>query len=285
MNTSVLYLHKLKLHIRNVFLVLFTMSACGHDTAAQLICDSAGDAECSYSYETRKQGTFLVYRLFQLYQQRTTHFNWNKGCVSFAGGFTGTARQETVKLENKRKDDERIHDERLFLSSYLTPGSPTLFFSWSQLFLLLHPDTLHCNFHLTLTWSNYSPAAQSYTSLQFCLDAVYVSSSICLSTCWASGNLNCLVQCPQGEDIVGCATRGGRWWRWRAVGGKETGAHFLWKWGYHFTNYYCNYCRSLGRKPLGMQMGIFKIISYSSCHSHFTAHTAWMHQTIRSFVS
>lgn len=31
-------------------------------------------------------------------------------------------------------------------------------------------------------------------------------------------------------------------------GGEETGAHFLWKWGYHFTNYWCNYNGSL-QKP------------------------------------
>lgn len=50
-----------------------------------------------------------------------------------------------------------------------------------------------------------------------------------------------------------------------ARGGKP-GAHFLWKWGYHFTNYWCNYSGrpegSMGTKPIGTQMG-----------THVEAHT------------
>lgn len=154
--------------------------------------------------------------------------------------------------------------------------------SYSQ---LLHPDTLHCDFHLTLTWSNYSPAAQSYTSLQLCKCVVQ-------SGCCSCVFVHLLVYLPSlGElKLSGAMSPGGGhcWLRHQrgamvaVAGGKETGAHFLWKWGYHFANYYCNYCRSLGRKPVGIQMGMFKIISYSSCHSHFTAQTAWVHQTIRS---
>lgn len=125
-----------------------------------------------------------------------------RGCVRSAGGGASTARQETCRAESKRKGDER--NSRNFedsFSCYLTPGSP----------ICCCPGRNHSRTEL---WRDWIIPAQSYAGVLFCPRAVYASPSICSSACRASGNPNCLVPRSQGEDIVGRATRGGRWLRW-----------------------------------------------------------------------
>lgn len=132
--------------------------------------------------------------------------------------------------------------------------------SWPKSSSIPHLGTASCELNSNVI-QLFSP--QSSTSVQFRPCAVYASSSICSSTCRASGNPNCLVRRSQGDHVVGRTTREGRGGGGGVaalvalVGGKETGAYFLWKWGYHFPNYYCNYRRRpcLGTKPMGMQMG------------------------------
>lgn len=84
--------------------------------------------------------------------------------------------------------------------------------------------------------------------------ALPVPLSVCSSTRPAPGSSSCLLQRSQRGDCVGCATRGG-WWRQgrgnRGTFPVEMGLSLhqlllqLQQWAY----------RSLGTKPIGIQMG------------------------------
>lgn len=116
----------------------------------------------------------------------------------------------------------------------------------------------------TQLWHDSIILAQSYTSVQFCPQRclrvpvhllVYIPSlrEPKLSGAAFPRGTALLVAPPEGGWVGG----GGAAALVALVDGKETGAYFLWKWGYHFPNYYCNYWRRpcLGRWPMGMQMG------------------------------
>ena len=122
---------------------------------------------------------------------------------------------------------------------------------------------IHTQATVIIHLSNYSLTAYSmvlvtafvsYTCFVSAPVCVSVSLSVCSSTRQAPGNFNCLVQGSQEEDFVGCATRGGWWWRGRGNRGTfpvEMGLslHQL------LLQLQQEACRSLGTKPIGIQMG------------------------------
>lgn len=61
--------------------------------------------------------------------------------------------------------------------------------------------------------------------------AVYLCPSVRLLN-EPGGTLAVWCSVPRGWNLLAAPPQGGG-----GGGGEETGAHFLWKWGYHFTNY------------------------------------------------
>ncbi len=174
-----------------------------------------------------------------------------------------------------------MKERSLSFNLYVTHGSPTLLFSWCFTLSYSCFDIQTCRTtplqHIMLYSLNvFSCLAfirvarypdECVYKLYICLVlflylCVCVSLYICSSTHQAPGNFSCLVQCSHGEPPEG--DDGG--------GTEETAAHFLWKWGYHFTYY--------SRRPADASEQAYrhtnvhscedmhKIISKTRCHAY-----------------
>lgn len=148
------------------------------------------------------------------------------------------------KQKNK-KMKERVWVKRLFqLLSHSWESNLLLF--WPKSFSIIHRDALNCKLNsnvIKIFSHKVTPVCRSVPALFTRLrpSARLLAEPRGTQTVWCDvpGGRTLLAAPPEGTMAALVAV----------VGGKETGAHFLWKWGYHFPNYYCNYWRRPAWEP------------------------------------
>lgn len=150
-----------------------------------------------------------------------------------------------------------MKESNLSFNCYLTHGSLTLLFYWCL--TVRSPcfsRSRNTQANLIINLSSYSLTA--YTIVHASVFVSYSSVKFCFCVCLYP-SVRLLAE-PQGTLAVWCNVPRGRILlaappeRGGGGGGKETGAHFLWKWGYHFTNYWCNYN---GRPAEAWEQGLY----------------------------
>lgn len=131
----------------------------------------------------------------------------------------------------------------------MTPTRGPVWSAVGRIKSLLVVISSECDFVICWCFTVCSSCFYTHTGLQDCpFQCVcqlsvcsFVSASVCPSVrllAEPQGTLAVWCNVPRRKTLLAAPPERGC-----DGGGEETGAHFLWKWGYHFTNYWCNYCR------------------------------------------